>query len=174
MTPRLSQILSETHMKNATRTSHHAFDPSSFDERCVSEENRPFFLERKENGSASKNMPILDDNDEMRQASPYVFHYYNENLELHRDLFLADNNNNNDDDDDDGGGDNQMKGNEGSDDDDDGFSTLPNENGLPEAKSPHLSNPDFLKISSSESGIAYYIDLHGHASKKGINIVFFR
>ena len=48
-----------------------------------------------------------------------------------------------------------------------------NDNGVYEAKSPHLANPDFLKISPYESGIAYYVDLHGHASKKGIISIHF-
>lgn len=61
----------------------------------------------------------------------------------------------------------EYSGNEGSDDDDDALSTTNNDNGVQEAKSPHLSNPDFLKISPHESGIAVYMDLHGHASKKG-------
>ncbi|CAF1154826.1 unnamed protein product [Adineta steineri] len=106
----------------------------------------------------------IDDID-IQRASPYAFHYVNENLELHRDLFPVVND---DDDEDEGNLGNQMKGNEGSDDEDDMFSSgQNNENGVHEPKSPHLSNPDFLKISPYESGIAYYLDLHGHASKKG-------
>ncbi|XP_064624657.1 cytosolic carboxypeptidase-like protein 5 isoform X2 [Lineus longissimus] len=54
-------------------------------------------------------------------------------------------------------------GNEGSDDDDGGF--VPKMDGIP--KAPHLADPKFLEIPPNESGIAFYVDLHGHASKRG-------
>lgn len=95
MTPRLghfsSELRSESVIKGATRTSHRSFEASALDERCISEENRPFFLERKENGLISRTSTHLDQNDDLQHTSPYVFHYFNENFELHRDFFLRDN-----------------------------------------------------------------------------------
>jgi len=52
-------------------------------------------------------------------------------------------------------------GNEGSDDEDD--STQITEG----VYSPHLSDPLLRTISMANSGIAFYIDLHAHASKRG-------
>ena len=85
-------------MSTTPRPAHHVFDEASLEERGTPEENRPFFLERKENGSNAKLTTGSDDNDEIRRTSPYAFHYFNENLELHRDLFLIDNEDDNDED----------------------------------------------------------------------------
>jgi len=52
-------------------------------------------------------------------------------------------------------------GNEGSDDEDD---STPITNGV---YSPHLSNPLLRTIAPSNSGVAFYVDLHAHASKRG-------
>jgi hypothetical protein len=43
---------------------------------------------------------------DIQRASPYAFHFINENLELHRDLFIVDN-----EDEDEGNLRNQIKGN---------------------------------------------------------------
>lgn len=52
-------------------------------------------------------------------------------------------------------------GNEGSDDDDIIPSTLTNTN------APHLQHPKLKEIKPQDSGVAFYVDLHGHASKRG-------
>ncbi|XP_046571721.1 cytosolic carboxypeptidase-like protein 5 isoform X3 [Haliotis rubra] len=56
-------------------------------------------------------------------------------------------------------GDTDNLGNEGSEDDGDVYVTSTN--------SPHLSDPKLKEIPPHESGIAFYVDLHGHASKRG-------
>ena len=33
--------------------------------------------------------------------------------------------------------------------------------------SPHLADPKLREIPANDSGIAFYVDLHGHASKRG-------
>ncbi|XP_029640664.1 cytosolic carboxypeptidase-like protein 5 isoform X2 [Octopus sinensis] len=54
--------------------------------------------------------------------------------------------------------------NDGSDEDHDRYQTLPPSN-VP--SSAHLNNSAFRRILPQHSGIAFYIDLHGHASRKG-------
>ncbi|KAL3867842.1 hypothetical protein ACJMK2_040688, partial [Sinanodonta woodiana] len=54
-------------------------------------------------------------------------------------------------------------GNEGSEDDDDYTPELVVTN----TNCPHLSQPCLREIPPNESGIAFYVDLHGHASKRG-------
>ncbi|KAK7492909.1 hypothetical protein BaRGS_00015856 [Batillaria attramentaria] len=54
-------------------------------------------------------------------------------------------------------------GNEGSEDEDDPLTM----EGLSGTAAPHLANPRLREIQPNESGIAFYVDLHGHASKRG-------
>lgn len=81
-----------------------AFENLVLDEAMNHEENRPFFIERSENGLNPTITTEIDDL-EVQRASPYAFHLINENLELHRDLFLNQN-----DDEDEGNLRNQIKG----------------------------------------------------------------
>ena len=57
-------------------------------------------------------------------------------------------------------------GNEGSDDDDADMTPL-GAGALGGGHAPHLSDPSLKNISATDSGIAFYVDLHGHASKRG-------
>ncbi|XP_076440086.1 cytosolic carboxypeptidase-like protein 5 isoform X2 [Babylonia areolata] len=54
-------------------------------------------------------------------------------------------------------------GNEGSEDEDEPASM----EGLSGTCAPHLCDPKLKEILPHESGIAFYVDLHGHASKRG-------
>ena len=53
-------------------------------------------------------------------------------------------------------------GNEGSEEDEDSLHI-----DLEHLRSPHLCDPKLLEIPANESGVAFYVDLHGHASKRG-------
>lgn len=77
------------------------------EEQIIMDENRPFFLERSESGLNRVVNNELNDF-EAQRTSPYAFHLINENLELHRDLFLHEND---DDDEDEGNLRNQIRGN---------------------------------------------------------------
>ena len=59
-------------------------------------------------------------------------------------------------------GDTEHLGNEGSEEDDESIHV-----DLNFPRSPHLCDPKLLEIPANESGIAFYVDLHGHASKRG-------
>lgn len=84
---------------------HHTLNELSLEDRTIQEDNRPFFLERAENGLAPT-VPSDIDDDEIQRSSPYAFHYVNENLELQQDLYAVIN----DDDMDEGNLRNQMRG----------------------------------------------------------------
>ena len=56
----------------------------SLEEQTINDENRPFFIERSENGLISTTITTEVDDGEIQRASPYAFHYVNENLELHQ------------------------------------------------------------------------------------------
>ncbi len=105
-TPRRTHFQQEILFETTTQSNHDAFDNLSLDEQTNNDdENRPFYLERCENGLNPTLITDVDDLD-IQRASPYAFHFINENLELHRDLFTVEN-----DDEDEGNLRNQIKGN---------------------------------------------------------------
>ncbi|XP_053394186.1 cytosolic carboxypeptidase-like protein 5 isoform X3 [Mercenaria mercenaria] len=53
-------------------------------------------------------------------------------------------------------------GNEGSEDENDNTPSV-----ITNTNAPHLNHPKLRNIPPSDSGIAFYVDLHGHASKRG-------
>ena len=91
---------------DSTESNHKTFGNVGLEEQIMTDENRPFFLERSESGLITNVATEVNDV-EVQRESPYAFHYINENLELHHDLFIIDN----DDDEDDGNLRNQIKGN---------------------------------------------------------------
>ena len=75
---------------NTTHINHNAFENLSLEEQINNDDNRPFFIERSESGLNPTLTADVDDM-EAQRTSPYAFHFVNENLELHRDLFIVNN-----------------------------------------------------------------------------------
>jgi hypothetical protein len=79
-------MLFETQIINPTSN---AFEKLCLEEQIHNDDSRPFFIERNESGLNPTLIAEVDDL-EAQRTSPYAFHFVNENLELHRDLFLVD------------------------------------------------------------------------------------